>query len=255
MTTKPSLPHLKRKGPTKKLSQKKLEPILAPTLLQTPPVLRTRVLIVEDQTAVCEMTMEILKSVEAFEVVGTAANGTQAVAMALQLKPDLVILDVMIPEMSGVEVLRRIKTSLPKMRVLVFSAKQEPQVVRGLIQEGMHGFVNKHSPLSELRQAITLVANGGIWFDEKFSQTVRDALAKPATQGDGMIDLLTPREREISMLIARSHSSKDVAALLNISVKTSENHRANLMRKLGVRDVAGLVRLAIRHGLIDPAND
>ena len=227
-----------------------------PTPLASPaPAPRTRVLIVEDQIAVGEMTVELLQSHTNFEVIGTAINGTQAVAMALQHKPDLIILDVMIPEMSGIEVLRRIKSSLPKVRILVFSAKQEPQVVRGLIQEGMHGFVNKHSTLNELRQAITLVANGGIWFDEKFSQTVRDALAKPASQGDGMIDLLTPREREISMLIARSHSSKDVATLLNISVKTSENHRANLMRKLGVRDVAGLVRLAIRHGLIDPAHD
>jgi DNA-binding NarL/FixJ family response regulator len=199
--------------------------------------------------------MEVLQSNAVFEVIGTATSGTLAVSMALELKPDLIILDVMIPEISGVEVLRRLKNSLPKMRVLVFSAKQEPQVVRGLIQEGMHGFVNKHSPLKELREAITIVANGGIWFDEKFSQTVRDALAKPTTVGDGMIDLLTPREREISMLIARSHSSKDVAALLNISVKTSENHRANLMRKLGVRDVAGLVRLAIRHGLVDPTQD
>ena len=226
-----------------------------PTEVAPAPTPRIRALIVEDQTAVCEMTMEVLQSNAAFEVVGAATNGSQAVSMALQLKPDLIILDVMIPEISGVEVLRRIKSSLPKMRVLVFSAKQEPQVVRGLIQEGMHGFVNKHSPLKELREAIAIVANGGIWFDEKFSQTVRDALAKPASAGDGMIDLLTPREREISMLIARSHSSKDVAALLNISVKTSENHRANLMRKLGVRDVAGLVRLAIRHGLVDPAQD
>jgi DNA-binding NarL/FixJ family response regulator len=121
------------------------------------------------------------------------------------------------------------------------------------MQAGIHGFVNKNGPLSELRKALEAIALGNTWFNEDFSRTVRQALASPAHLGEGMIDQLTPREREIAVLIAQSHSSKEVAGHLNISIKTAENHRANLMRKLGVRDVAGLVRFVVRQGLVDPA--
>lgn len=222
------------------------------SLVRTTPELKPKTIVIaEDQTTVREMTHEVIKMHTQYKVIGTAANGEAAVALTLKHRPNLLLLDVMMPEFSGVEVLRRLKQSIPHLRVLVFSAKQEPTIVRELIQEGMHGFVHKSSPLDELRQAINTVASGGQWFNEDFSRTVREALARPSHQSEYMIERLTPREREISCLIAQSHSSKEVAARLNISVKTSENHRANLMRKLGVHDVAGLVRFAIRHGLID----
>ena len=229
-------------------------PTLRPIPLP-PPDGRKTVVIVEDQTAIRELTTEMLETRGTYRILGTAADGNLGLDMVLKLRPDILILDVMMPGLSGIEVLRRIGRNLPKMRILVFSAKQEPQVVRGLIQEGVHGFVNKNSPLSDLRKALDEIAKGNTWFNDHFSKTVRDALAKPSTQADSMIDLLTPREREIAVLIAQSNSSKEVAAKLNISSKTSENHRANLMRKLGVHDVAGLVRFAIRHGLVDPATD
>ena len=232
------------------LPRPSLRPIPLP-----PPDGRKTVVIVEDQTAIRELTTEMLETRGTYRILGTAADGNLGLDMVLKLRPDILILDVMMPGLSGIEVLRRIGRNLPKMRILVFSAKQEPQVVRGLIQEGVHGFVNKNSPLSDLRKALDEIAKGNTWFNDHFSKTVRDALAKPSTQADSMIDLLTPREREISVLIAQSNSSKEVAAKLNISIKTSENHRANLMRKLGVHDVAGLVRFAIRHGLVDPATD
>lgn len=99
------------------------------------------------------------------------------------------------------------------------------------------------------------VGQGGNWFDDAFGQTVRDALANPRIQSDRLIEQLTPREREIALLIAGSHSSKEVAHRLGLSIKTAENHRSNLMRKLGVHDVAGLVRYLIRQGLVDPTNE
>lgn len=232
------------------LPRPSLRPIPLP-----PPDGRKTVVIVEDQTAIRELTTEMLETRGTYRILGTAADGNLGLDMVLKLRPDILILDVMMPGLSGIEVLRRIGRNLPKMRILVFSAKQEPQVVRGLIQEGVHGFVNKNSPLSDLRKALDEIAKGNTWFNDHFSKTVRDALAKPSTQADSIIDLLTPREREIAVLIAQSNSSKEVAAKLNISIKTSENHRANLMRKLGVHDVAGLVRFAIRHGLVDPATD
>lgn len=250
-------PSSKKPAPTKSasatLTSSLKKTAQVPPIPLPPPDTRLSVVILEDQTAIRELTTEMIQMRGVYRIAGTAADGTAGIEVILRLKPDILILDVMMPGLSGIEVLRRIGRSLPKMRILVFSAKQEPQVVRGLIQEGVHGFVNKNSPLSELRKALDEIAKGNTWFNDAFSKTVRDALAKPTTQADSMIDLLTPREREIAVLISQSHSSKEVAAKLNISIKTSENHRANLMRKLGVHDVAGLVRFAVRHGLVDPS--
>ena len=214
---------------------------------------KKRVLVVEDQSAVCDLVSEMVQSHPRCVSVGTASDGLSAIELALRLKPDILVLDVIMPGVGGIEILRRLGGSLPAMKVLIFSGKQEPHIVRALMQAGIHGFVNKNGPLSELRKALEAVSLGNTWFNEDFSRTVRQALASPAHLGEGVIDQLTPREREIAVLIAQSHSSKEVAGRLNISIKTAENHRANLMRKLGVRDVAGLVRFVVRQGLVDPA--
>ena len=216
---------------------------------------KKRVLVVEDQSAVCDLVSEMVQSHPRCVTVGTACDGLSAIELALRHKPDILVLDVIMPGVGGIEVLRRLGGSLPAMKVLIFSGKQEPHIVRALMQAGIHGFVNKNGPLSELRKALEALSLGNTWFNEDFSRTVRLALASPSFLGDGMIDQLTPREREISVLIAQSHSSKEVAGRLNISIKTAENHRANLMRKLGVRDVAGLVRFVVRQGLVDPASE
>ncbi len=217
------------------------------------PDAKKRVLVIEDQSAVCDLVAEMVQAHPRCVSVGTASDGQSAIEMALRLRPDILVLDVIMPGVGGIEVLRRLGGSVPAMKVLIFSGKQEPHIVRALMQAGIHGFVNKHGPLSELRKALEALALGNTWFNEDFSRTVRQALASPAHLGEGMIDQLTPREREIAVLIAQSHSSKEVAGRLNISIKTAENHRANLMRKLGVRDVAGLVRFVVRQGLVDPA--
>ena len=214
---------------------------------------KKRVLVVEDQSAVCDLVSEMVQSHPRCVSVGTASDGLSAIELALRLKPDILVLDVIMPGVGGIEILRRLGGSLPAMKVLIFSGKQEPHIVRALMQAGIHGFVNKNGPLSELRKALEAIALGNTWFNEDFSRTVRQALASPSHLGEGVIDQLTPREREIAVLIAQSHSSKEVAGRLNISIKTAENHRANLMRKLGVRDVAGLVRFVVRQGLVDPA--
>jgi DNA-binding NarL/FixJ family response regulator len=213
---------------------------------------RKRVLVIEDQSAVCDLVAEMVHAHPRCVSVGTASEGLSAVELALELRPDILILDVIMPGVGGIEVLRRLGGSLPGMKVLIFSGKQEPHIVRALMQSGIHGFVNKNGPLSELRKALDAVALGNTWFTEDFSRTVRLALASPSHLVEGAIDQLTPREREIAVLIAKSHSSKEVAHHLSISIKTAENHRANLMRKLGVRDVAGLVRFVVRQGLVDP---
>lgn len=219
------------------------------------PDAKKRVLVIEDQSAVCDLVAEMVHAHPRCDLAGKGSDGGSAVELALRLKPDILVLDVIMPGVGGIEVLRRLGGSLPSMKVLIFSGKQEPHIVRALMQAGIHGFVNKHGPLSELRKALEALALGNTWFNEDFSRTVRQALASPAHLGEGIIDLLTPREREIAVLIAQSHSSKEVAARLSISIKTAENHRANLMRKLGVRDVAGLVRFVVRQSLVDPASE
>jgi DNA-binding NarL/FixJ family response regulator len=228
-------------------------PLAKKPSISSAPEGKKRVLVIEDQSAVCDLVAEMVHVHPRCDLAGKGSDGESAVELALQLRPDILVLDVIMPGVGGIEVLRRLGGSLPSMKVLIFSGKQEPHIVRALMQAGIHGFVNKNGPLSELRKALEAIALGNTWFNEDFSRTVRQALASPAHLGEGMIDQLTPREREIAVLIAQSHSSKEVAGRLNISIKTAENHRANLMRKLGVRDVAGLVRFVVRQGLVDPA--
>jgi DNA-binding NarL/FixJ family response regulator len=222
---------------------------------QTPPPTSLRLVVVEDQAAIREMIVELLASQPGQEVVGAAASGPEGLEMVAQRQPDLVVLDIQMPGMGGIEFLRRLRRGSQGTKVLVFSARQEAHVIRNLVQEGIQGYVNKSQTLKELRQAVVRVGQGGNWFDEAFGQTVRDALANPRIQSDRLIEQLTPREREIALLIAGSHSSKEVAHRLGLSIKTAENHRSNLMRKLGVHDVAGLVRYLVRQGLVDPTNE
>jgi DNA-binding NarL/FixJ family response regulator len=214
-----------------------------------------RLVIVEDQAAIREMIAELLGQASGQQVVGAAASGPEGLEMVARSQPDLVVLDIQMPGMGGIEFLRRLRRTSQGTKVLVFSARQEAHVIRNLVQEGIQGYVNKSQTLTALRQAVAKVGAGGNWFDESFGQIVRDALANPRIQSDRLVEQLTPREREIALLIAGSHSSKEVAHRLGLSIKTAENHRSNLMRKLGVHDVAGLVRYLVRQGLVDPTNE
>ncbi|MDP0498120.1 MAG: response regulator transcription factor [Verrucomicrobiota bacterium JB024] len=210
-----------------------------------------KVVIVEDQTAVREMISQIVQSDPSFEVVAEPGDGQEAYNLVMELKPDFVILDVMLPGLNGAEVLRRFSKHLKNTRVLVFSGYQNPSLVRELLQAGAHGFVEKSAPLSELKKGIEIVANGGSYFGPEVAQMLREAVLNPNASNRKGVDVLTAREREILQLIAESHSTKEVAQKLNISVKTAENHRTNLMKKLDLHDVASLTRYAIQQGLIE----
>ena len=190
------------------------------------------VVIIEDQTAIRELVSEMLQAKGKFRVVGTSADGSAGVEMALRLKPDILILDILLPDISGVEVLHRLRNTIPGLSVLVFSGKSEKQLARGLVKEGVRGYVNKNSPLSELRKAMDAIADGQTWFSAEFNEAVMTALKNSESSIDQMAVTLTSREREVAVLLAKSNSSKEVAARLNISTKTAENHRTNLMRTL-----------------------
>jgi DNA-binding NarL/FixJ family response regulator len=212
-----------------------------------------RVVIIEDQTAIRDMISEVLKSFGEYDIVGTAGEGQKGVEITLREKPDLVILDVMLPGLNGTEVLRRFSRQLRDTRVLIFSGHQSPSLVKDLIQDGAHGFIEKSSPLSELKKGIEIIISGGSYFGPEVAQLLREAFISPSSDSArNGVNLLTAREREILQLIAESHSTKEIASKLSISVKTAENHRTNLMKKLNLHDVASLVRFSVKHGLIDP---
>ncbi len=210
-----------------------------------------KVVIIEDQTAVREMIAEIVSSDPTMNVIAEIGDGQTAYEACIEQKPDFVILDVMLPGLNGAEVLRRFSKHLKNTRVLVFSGYQNPHLVRELLQAGAHGFVEKSAPLNELKKGIDIVANGGSYFGPEVAQLLREAVVNPRSSTRPGIEILTAREREILQLIAESYSTKEVAQKLNISVKTAENHRTNLMKKLDLHDVAGLTRYAIQQGIIE----
>ncbi len=211
------------------------------------------VVVVEDQTAICELIIEMLEARGVYRVLGSTADGNEGLALAKQLKPDILILDILLPGISGLEVLRQLHDTQPDLKVLVFSAKSEKQLARGLLKVGVRGYVPKSARLSELRQAVDAVAAGDTWFSDSFQKAMTDALTAPESEVDAKGSTLTEREKEIAILLAKSFSSKEVAVKLDISAKTVENHRTNLMRKLGVHDVAGVIRYVVRQGLYDPS--
>jgi DNA-binding NarL/FixJ family response regulator len=211
------------------------------------------VVVVEDQTAICELIIEMLEARGVYRVLGSTADGNEGLALAKQLKPDILILDILLPGISGLEVLRQLHGTQPDLKVLVFSAKSEKQLARGLLKVGVRGYVPKSARLSELRQAVDAVAAGDTWFSDSFQKAMADALTAPESDVDAKGSTLTEREKEIAVLLAKSFSSKEVAVKLDISAKTVENHRTNLMRKLGVHDVAGVIRYVVRQGLYDPS--
>lgn len=210
---------------------------------------RPTVLLVEDHASIREILRETLQTRMSLRVVD-AGNLDESLSAAARHRPELAIVDIGLPGANGIEVIRRLRREDPTLRILVYSSMQNLQVARGVMQAGTHGFVDKSEPFSVLRQAITAVLAGKIWFSPGFNALLREALIYPG--GEGHLAHLTAREREVLLLIAQSHSSKEIAAKLAISNKTAENHRTNLMRKLGVHDTAALVRFTFRHGLLDP---
>ncbi len=183
------------------------------------------------------------------EVVAEASDGRAAAAAALELHPDVAVLDIMMPLLNGIDAARAIAETCPDTQVVLLTALDQERLVTEAVSAGVRGFVLKTQAEEDLVQAIEQVSRGGFYVGGGVSQAVVEACRAAAAQDHGR---LTPRERQIAQLVAEGKSTKQVAALLGITPKTAEFHRARVMKKLDVHDVAGLVRYAIREGLVAP---
>ncbi len=205
--------------------------------------MKKRVVLVDDQTSTRQMLASQLRREPGFEVVGEADNGIEGLALCRKEAPDLVILELALPELCGMEVMRRLRAAAPAPRMLVFSAATEREQVAGALRCRPHGFVGKREPLQSLFEAIRVVMAGGLYFTQFATSVFQETLGTRHFA-------LTAREREVLQMIAESRSSKEVAARLGLAVKTVENHRAHIMEKLHLHDVAALTRYAVRHGMV-----
>jgi two-component system, NarL family, nitrate/nitrite response regulator NarL len=213
-----------------------------------------RVLIVDDHAIVREGIRHVLSSDPDFEVVGEAAGGELGVTLAESLEPDVVILDLSMPDLPGLEAARRIRALLPRTALLVLSIHDHQEYVLRSIEAGAQGYLRKDSSPRELRNAIRSVHEGSTFFSAPVARHVSVAIGKraseetPGTRGD----TLTPRERSVLVEIADGRTNKEIAGTLGVSVRTVESHRESLLKKLGVRGTAGLTRFAIEAGLLTP---
>jgi two-component system response regulator NreC len=208
----------------------------------------TRVLVVDDHAVVRSGIRSLLAAEDDFEVVGEAANARDAIFEARALKPDVILLDVVMPGESGIEALPKLKKVAPEAKVLVLSMQDDPRYVREAFAQGANGYVLKEAVDSEVVGAVREIAAGGDYVHPALGarMVAADAQARAAAEADPLSD----REREVLRLLALGHTNQEIAKQLYISVRTAETHRAHIMQKLGLSTRAGLVRHAIAHGLL-----
>jgi len=214
----------------------------------------TKILIVDDHEVVRDGLRNILTSLDNLSIAGEAGNGEDAVKMYATLKPDLVIMDISMPGMNGIEATRVIKEKDPDARILILTMHDNQEYLNQIIRSGAKGFILKNTDKEELLDAVQTVASGDNFFSKDISKLIIDnyiRTAKETEKNDGYKEVpLTKREIEILKLIASGYSNQEIANILYISYNTVDTHRKNIMHKLAIKNTAGLVRYAIEKGLI-----
>ena len=212
-----------------------------------------RILVADDHEVVRRGLQSLLETQPGWEVSGEAADGREAVEKTKQLKPDVVIMDIGMPVLIGMAATRQILKINPHVRVLILTMHESDQIVREVLDAGARGYVLKSDAGRDLVGAVQALQRYNSFFTSKVAEMVLDGYRAVGTEDEKPPhDRLTPREREVLQLLAEGKSSKEVAAELDMSVSTSETHRANIMRKLDLHSISDLVRYAVRNKIIEP---
>lgn len=211
-----------------------------------------RIVLADDHHLVRAGIRGLLEDLPGVDVVGEAGDGREALDLIETTRPDVALLDITMPGLNGLEVAARVARDVPHTKVLLLSMHADEAYVAQALRAGVAGYLLKDAADDELAIALRAVASGDVYLSPRISKTLVERLARGGGTEPDPLAGLTPRQREILQLVAEGHSSKSVAATLKLSVKTVEAHRGQIMERLGVRDITGLVRFAIRAGLISP---
>jgi two-component system, NarL family, response regulator NreC len=209
---------------------------------------RIRILLADDHAVVRQGFKMILSAQPDMEIVGEAGNGREAVELAGQLHPDIIVMDVAMPELNGIEATRRLAASEPHSRVVALSMHKDSVYVREILRAGARGYLLKDSPAPDLLAAVRAVAAGEGFLSPAVSDAVLNDYRRHVTNP---VDLLSSREREVLQMLAEGKTNKEIAGILNLSVYTVDAHRGRIMEKLNLHSINELVRFAVRNGLID----
>jgi DNA-binding NarL/FixJ family response regulator len=214
-------------------------------------VKKIRVLVADDHTILREGLVSLLAASGDCVVVAQAADGISAVDLALKSEPDVIVLDLSMPKLNGIEVIRRLTQELDRTRILVLTMHAEAEYVLHVVRAGAAGFLLKDSASSELLNAVRALASGRAYYGTHASQILAQQVHQPQSRIEDPYRDLTSREREVFHLLVEGLTSKEIAKQLQITTKTAENHRFRALEKLGVRNTAELIRYAVKHGLFE----
>jgi two-component system response regulator NreC len=213
--------------------------------------LKIRIFIADDHAVVRAGLRALLKEDPALELVGEASGGVEAVELAGQLKPDVLVLDLSMPDLDGISVTRKVKAALPGTRILILTVHEDEALLREAIKAGASGYILKRAAEAELISAIQTILRGDLYVDPSMLRALLDEKQAVTSNNTGQVEPLTPREVDVLKLIVVGYTNKQIAEQLTLSVRTVEGHRANLSEKLGLHSRVELVRYAKDHDLID----
>jgi DNA-binding NarL/FixJ family response regulator len=209
---------------------------------------RSRILLADDHAMVVEGLVSILKS--DFELVGTVSDGRELVASAEELVPDVIVADISMPSLNGLEAARQLKQSGNRAKIIFLTMHADADLAKEAFRSGASGYVLKHSAGGELIEAIRAVLSGKVYLSPSIQGEVLEAFMRGAGESEKATEALTPRQREILQLVAEGKTMKEIASQLNISTRTVESHKYDMMEKLGLKTTAELIQFAIKRGIV-----